>query len=86
MHTMPNISKSKDDRMMKFGQLVVCNRRHILSKNHEENEAGRLVLDLFLFFQKALHKVKASGLQLSFLTFGLNLAYNKNKLFKTLDL
>ena len=29
----------------------------------------RLVLDLFLFFKKALNEAKASGLQLSFNTF-----------------
>ena len=27
----------------------------------QKNQAGRLVPDLFLFFEKALHKVKASG-------------------------
>ena len=31
-----------------------------------ENEAGRLVPDLFLFFKKTLYTVKASGQQLSF--------------------
>ena len=35
-------------------------------KNHAENEAGRLVPDLFLFFEKNLYEVKARGLQLSF--------------------
>ena len=35
-------------------------------KNNADNEAGRLVPDLFLFFKKALYEVKASGLQLSF--------------------
>ena len=34
-------------------------------KNHTENEAGRLVPDLSLFFKKSLHGVKANGLQLS---------------------
>ena len=34
-----------------------------------ENEAGRLVPDLFLFLGKALYEVKAGGLQLSFDTF-----------------
>ena len=37
-----------------------------LFRNHAENEAGRLVPDLFLFFKKALYELKASGLQLSF--------------------
>ena len=35
-------------------------------KNYGENEAVRLVPDLFLFFEKAQYEVKASGLQLSF--------------------
>ena len=51
---------------MKFGQLVEYNRRNFFLKNHAENEAGRLVPDRFLFFQKALYEVKANGLQLSF--------------------
>ena len=38
-------------------------------KNHAQNEAGKLFPDLFLFFRKALHEVKAGGLQLSFNTF-----------------
>ena len=33
---------------------------------HAEKEIGRLVPDLFLFFQKPLYEVKASGLQLNF--------------------
>ena len=49
---------------MKFGQLTEYNRTNIFFKNHAENEAGRLVPDLFLFFKKALYEVKASGLQL----------------------
>ena len=35
-------------------------------QNHAENEAVRLVPDLFLFLKKALNEVKKSGLQLSF--------------------
>ena len=31
-------------------------------KNHAENEARRLVPDLFLFSKKALYEVKATGL------------------------
>ena len=37
-----------------------------LFKNHAENEATRLVPDLYLFFKKALYEVKAGGLQFSF--------------------
>ena len=34
---------------MKFGQVIEYN--NIFFKNHAENEAGRLVLDLFMFFK-----------------------------------
>ena len=52
---------------MKFGHLIEYNHREIfLFKNHALNEAGRLVLGLFLFLKKALYQVNASGLQLTF--------------------
>ena len=35
-------------------------------ENYAENEAGKLVSDLFLFLGKTLNGVKASGLELSF--------------------
>ena len=38
-------------------------------KNHTENEAGRLVPDLFMFFKKALYELKPGGLHLSFNVF-----------------
>ena len=40
-----------------------------LFKNHAENEAGRLLLDPFSFFEKALFEVKVNGLELSFSVF-----------------
>ena len=51
-------------------------------KNHEENKAGKLVQDLFLSSKKALYEVKVVW---SLLSIALNLAYNKNKPYKTLD-
>ena len=50
---------------MKFGQLIEY-VRNIFFKNPAENEAARLVPDLFLFFKKALYKVKAGGQNFSF--------------------
>ena len=44
-------------------------RKIFIFKNHVGNDVGRLVLDLFLFFEKALHKVKISGQRLSFIIF-----------------
>ena len=38
----------------------------LINKDHAENEAERLVPDLFLFFKKALYEVKASNMELSF--------------------
>ena len=52
---------------MKFGQLIEYNNINIFFlKNHAENEEGRLVPGLCLFFDKVLYEVKVSGLQLSF--------------------
>ena len=59
--------------------------REIFSfKNHAENEAKKLVPDLFLLFKKALYKVKLSDPQFSF-NIVLNFAYIKTKLYKVLD-
>ena len=51
---------------MKFGKVIEYNKRNIFFKNHGENEAGRLVPDLFLPFKKALYEKKASVLQFVF--------------------
>ena len=61
------ISQSKGNHTMKSGQLVEYNKNiTFFFKNRTENEAGRLLLNLFLFFEKALYDVKSSGLQLNF--------------------
>ena len=62
---LTNISRRKENQAMKFGQLIEY-VRNIFFKNHAENEAGRLIPDLFLFFKKALYKVKAGGQNFSF--------------------
>ena len=51
IHLLPNISQSKDNQTMKFGQLIEYNQINTYLKNYAENEAGRLVPDLFLFFK-----------------------------------
>ena len=40
---------------MKFGQLTEHLKRNISLQKLTENEAGKLVLDRFLFFKKALY-------------------------------
>ena len=66
MHILRNISQSKGNQAMKFGQVIEYNRNIFLQKS-SKHETGRLV-DLFVF-EKALYEVKASGLQLSFSMF-----------------
>ena len=51
---------------MRFRQLIEFSNRYIFLKNHAENEAGRLVPDLFTFSEKALYEIKANGRELSF--------------------
>ena len=46
---LPNISQSKGNKTMKFGQLIEYNKTFFF-KNHAKNEAKRLIPDLFLFF------------------------------------
>ena len=51
---------------MKFGHLIEIIRKIYFFKNHAENEAGRPVPDIFLFFRKAFYEVNTSDLQLNF--------------------
>ena len=62
---LPDISKSKDNQTMKFGQLIEYNMTIFYIKNHAENDTRRLVPDLFLK-KKALYELNASGQHLSF--------------------
>ena len=65
MYILPDISQSKGNQAIKFGQLIKYNNIFYLI-NYAENETERLVLDLFLLSKKALYEVKPSGLQFSF--------------------
>ena len=57
-------------------------------KNRVENEEGKLVPDLFLFFKKVLYKTKASAQHINLLSiliyflniFNITWTNNKNKL------
>ena len=53
INILSNISQSKSNHTMKFGQLQNITREIFFFKNCAENEAGRLVLDHFLFFENA---------------------------------
>ena len=54
---------------MKFGQVIEYNKRNTFLQNHAENEAERLVPDMFLFFKKDLCGIIIIGLQFSFSKF-----------------
>ena len=56
IHILSNTSRSKGNHTMQFGQLIEYNKNNIIFKNHAENEGGRLVPDLVLFFRKALYE------------------------------
>ena len=46
--TSANISRSKNNQTMKFGQLIKYSMRKFFLKNHPQNEVEKLVPDPFL--------------------------------------
>ena len=44
-HILHNISRSKDNQTMKFGQLIKCSIRNIFSENYVENLLKKLFLE-----------------------------------------
>ena len=48
----PNISQSKGNQTMAFGQLINKIREIFFLKNHTENKTVKLVPDLLFFLQK----------------------------------
>ena len=53
INILANISQSKGNQAMKVGQSIEYNTEIFFFKNYAENETGRLIPDLFLFFEKA---------------------------------
>ena len=49
MYILTNISRSKSNKAMKFGQSIEHKKRKFFFKNHAQDEVERLVPDLFLF-------------------------------------
>ena len=52
IHILSNIAISEGNPTMKFDQLIKYNVKIFFFKYYAENEPGRLVPDLFLFFKK----------------------------------
>ena len=48
MHILPNISRTKENQAMKFGQLIDYTVRNIFHKNHKQNVVEKLVPDPFI--------------------------------------
>ena len=46
IHILPNISRSKGNQAMKFGQLIKYSVRKMFFKSHAEIEVRKLVPDL----------------------------------------
>ena len=53
IHILLNISQSKGKQAMKFGQLIESNKINIFLQKLCGGEAGRLVPELFLLFERA---------------------------------
>ena len=75
---------------MKFGQLIESNNRYIFLQKSCRKWGRKTSSSPFLFFLKKLYMingdyVKWSGAQFQYILMILNLAYNKSKLYKTLD-
>ena len=69
MHILPNISQSKGNQTIKFGQLIEFNKSNDFLQKLYSKWDKELVSDLFLFFKNAQNEANASGLQRSFSTF-----------------
>ena len=48
IHVLPDISRSKGNQTMKFGQLIESNMKIFFLKNHIQNMVEKLVTDSFL--------------------------------------
>ena len=84
---MPNISRSKSNQTMKLGQLIEYNKRNIfiqkLRRKWGRETSSR---PIFVFLKCIIWgKSKWSAAWLQYISIALNLGYNKNKLYKTLD-
>ena len=51
---------------IEYKNVIEYKKKIIALQNHEENDAGSLVPDLFLFFNRPFYEVNADDLQLSF--------------------
>ena len=72
MHILPNISESKSNQIMKFGQFIEYNKKNIFL----------LKLCRKCGMEAGSRSIFANGLQLSFNIFLIALTLDKSKLYK----
>ena len=66
IHILPNISQSKGNQAIKFGQLIKYHERSVLlQKSCGKLDRQTIFRHLFVFY-KALYEAKASGMHLNF--------------------
>ena len=76
---MPNISRSKNDETIKFGQLM---KNIILQKSYRKYGKATTSRTLSVFIKSSTRgKTKCSLACFQYVSIALNLAYNKNKLY-----
>ena len=86
IHILANISRSKRNQTMELGQLVEYNKRNIFLQKLWRKWSREFSSRPFLIFWKSLlAKSKWFATYFQNISIALNLAYNKNKLYKTLD-
>ena len=87
VHILPSISQSKDNQTKNFGQLIDYNKTNIFLQKFC-GKGGRKTSSrpLFIFLESLIWaESKWSAGWFQYISIALNLRYNKNKLYKTLD-
>ena len=59
---MHDIQQNKGNQTLKSGQVIEHDNGNVFLKNNAENDAGRLALDLNLFFKNALSRQGVNSL------------------------
>ena len=87
IHTLPNISQSKGNQKIKLGKAKEHNKRNIFFQKSFRKWGKETSSRPLSLFQKSFIWCKNKWTMSSFkyIAIVLNLAYNKNKLYKTLD-
>ena len=86
IHILPNISQSKSNQTMKFGQLIEYNKRNIflqkLCRKWGRETSSR---PLFIFWKSLIWgESKWSAASFRYISIALNLPNSKSKLYKSL--